>query len=77
MIETNCFAPEKESVAFLCGPPAMIQKAVLSALTDKLHLPFLTLTADTYTRLKPDRFVDLEQAILILVRRVDETKTWT
>ena len=36
IIKTSCFAPERESVAFLCGPPAMIQKAALPALTGKL-----------------------------------------
>jgi nitrate reductase (NAD(P)H) len=34
VIRENCFAPdgEKESVTFLCGPPAMVQMAALPAL---------------------------------------------
>lgn len=36
IIRGNAFAPDgaKESVVFLCGPPAMIQKAALPALKD-------------------------------------------
>lgn len=32
IIKANLFEPEKKSVVFLCGPPAMIQKAALPAL---------------------------------------------
>lgn len=38
LIKKNCYAPEKESgkknAVFLCGPPAMIQKAAMPALRD-------------------------------------------
>lgn len=34
VIEGNLFEPGGESVAFLCGPPAMIQKSALPALTE-------------------------------------------
>lgn len=34
IIKKNCFAPEKGAAVFLCGPPAMIQKAALPALKD-------------------------------------------
>ncbi|KEF55898.1 uncharacterized protein A1O9_07478 [Exophiala aquamarina CBS 119918] len=34
MIKKNLFEPSDDSVAFLCGPPAMIQKSALPALTD-------------------------------------------
>lgn len=33
VIRKNGFEPDKSAVAFLCGPPAMIQKAALPALT--------------------------------------------
>lgn len=32
MIKKTLFPPEEDSVVFLCGPPAMIQKAALPAL---------------------------------------------
>jgi len=34
IIKQNCFPPDGGAAAFLCGPPAMIQKAALPALTD-------------------------------------------
>lgn len=34
-IKQNLFPPAKDSVTFLCGPPAMIQKAALPALKGK------------------------------------------
>ncbi|OQO12698.1 hypothetical protein B0A48_02161 [Cryoendolithus antarcticus] len=34
LIKDNLFAPEEGSAVFLCGPPAMIQKAALPALRD-------------------------------------------
>lgn len=32
IIKKNLFPPEEDSACFLCGPPAMIQKAALPAL---------------------------------------------
>lgn len=36
ILKEALFGPAEDSVAFLCGPPAMIQKAVLPALTGEL-----------------------------------------
>jgi NAD(P)H-flavin reductase len=36
IIKENGFAPDDACAAFLCGPPAMIQKAVLPTLTGEL-----------------------------------------
>lgn len=38
IIKEHLFGPEKGCVAFLCGPPAMITKAVLPALTGRSFL---------------------------------------
>ena len=34
IVKDSCFAPSENSVVFLCGPPAMIQKAALPALME-------------------------------------------
>jgi len=34
IIKQSCFAPGRDAAVFLCGPPAMIQKAALPALKD-------------------------------------------
>jgi len=34
IIKKNCFEPKEGAAVFLCGPPAMIQKAALPALKD-------------------------------------------
>lgn len=35
VINENLFEPSDDTVVFLCGPPAMIQKSALPALTSK------------------------------------------
>ena len=37
IIKKSLFPPGKDSVVFLCGPPAMIQKAALPALKGSIH----------------------------------------
>lgn len=37
VIKENLFPPEEGSAVFLCGPPAMIQKAALPALKGEFH----------------------------------------
>jgi NAD(P)H-flavin reductase len=36
IVKDSLFAPSDDAVAFLCGPPAMIQKAALRALRGML-----------------------------------------
>lgn len=44
IIKQSLFPPAQNAVTFLCGPPAMIQKAALPALRGKGTVPFLSST---------------------------------
>lgn len=48
ILKQNLFPPEEESVVFLCGPPAMIQKAALPALKGKNCVHWHVASLETY-----------------------------
>ena len=50
IIKDSLFAPGEESVAFLCGPPTMIQKAALPALRG-MSFPLLSGISDVVKRM--------------------------
>lgn len=53
IIKKNLFAPADDSIAFLCGPPGMIQKAALPALRGRSNRLLLLFVVE--------RFADVEQ----------------
>lgn len=42
IIKEHLFPPDEDSVALMCGPPVMIQKAVLPSLTGELNRRYVT-----------------------------------
>ncbi|KAK4331856.1 Nitrate reductase [NADPH] [Rhodotorula toruloides] len=54
LLRDALFPPDKDSVVFLCGPPAMIQKAALPALRGEHDLSLLRLAAPADAPLHTD-----------------------
>lgn len=70
ILKEALFPPAEDNVAFLCGPPAMIQKAVLPALKGALSVCTLVRTLLTDARLGVHRGRECVRFLMMVCRMV-------